>query len=75
MAKVSVRTDRTDCACGTRVILAKSVPPLNYHPDPAGTVAAEHTVSGAWRARFLATGEQPVIPEKRYAIHRCEAAS
>lgn len=72
MASRTVRTEYTACECGARVILAKGVPPLGYTPDPAGTVAAEHKATGAWRARFLAKGEEPVFPEKRYAVHECE---
>ena len=71
-----------DCAhCGTRLILAKGaagfrkppprIPPLNALPDPLGTVAAQHLVSGAWQGRFLARGEEPVVPEKRYSVHHC----
>jgi hypothetical protein len=67
-----VRTEFTACGCGVRVILAKGVPALNYGPDPAGTVAAEHKASGAWRARFLGRGEDPVLPEKRYSVHECD---
>jgi hypothetical protein len=64
--------------CGVRLILAKPVPPLKRFPplnafeDPLGTVAAQHLVSGAWSARFLAAGEEPVVPEKRYSLHECE---
>lgn len=64
--------------CGVRLILAKPVPPLKRFPplnafeDPLGTVAAQHLASGAWQGRFLAKGEEPVVPEKRYSVHDCE---
>jgi glycine/D-amino acid oxidase-like deaminating enzyme len=62
--------------CGVRLILAKGplgrrFPPLNGFEDPLGTVAAQHLASGAWAARFLAAGEEPVVPEKRYSVHTC----
>jgi hypothetical protein len=65
-----------DCAhCGTRLILARrdrgKPVPLNALPDPLGTVAAQHLVSGAWQGRFLAKGEEPVVPERRYSLHTC----
>lgn len=63
-----------DCAhCGTRVILAKGLPPLNAVCDPAGSVAARQEASGAWRARFLAKGEEPdaSMTEHRYSVHTC----
>jgi len=73
MARVTARTDRTDChRCGARVIIARGIPPLNWAPDPAGTVAAEHLASGAWRAWWLATGENAAAPAKRYRVHFCE---
>jgi hypothetical protein len=63
--------------CGVRLILAKGplgrrFPPLNAVTDPLGTVAAQHLVSGAWSARFLASGEEPVVPEYRYSVHACD---
>jgi hypothetical protein len=60
--------------CGVRLILAKGLPPLNALPDPLGTVAAQHLVSGAWQARFLAKDEEPVVPERRYSVHECEGS-
>jgi hypothetical protein len=66
-----------DCEhCGTRLILARRPRgkplPLNAFEDPLGTVAAQHLVSGGWQGRFLAKGEEPVVPEKRYSVHECE---
>jgi hypothetical protein len=68
--------------CGVRLILAKGaagfrkppprIPPLNALPDPLGTVAAQHLVSGAWQGRFLAKGEEPAVPERRYSVHECD---
>ncbi len=61
------------CAdCQARLIVARGVPALNAGPDPAGSAAAQQTAGGTWLARFLAAGEQPVVPEKRYAVHECE---
>ena len=70
-------TDLRTCNCGTRIIFprtpeGKKLPPVNYTPDPAGTMAARHDVTGTWTGRFLAKDEQPIIPEKRYALHWCE---
>jgi hypothetical protein len=67
-------TDYTECGtCHVRIILAHKIPPLNYRPDPAGTVAAFRAATGAWRARFLARGEDPDAAqlEKRYSVHTC----
>ena len=65
-----------DCGhCGTRVILAKDVPPLNAYPDPVGTVAAFQDVRAVCHGRFLAAaGPEPMPPEKRYALHECEGS-
>jgi hypothetical protein len=71
MPSPAVRTDRTDCACGARVILARDVPPLDYAPDPAGTVAARHAASGAWQARWWNPGDVLAVLEKRYRVHEC----
>jgi hypothetical protein len=65
--------------CGVRLILAKGIggvriPALNAVPDPLGTVAAQHLASGAWQGRFLAKDEEPVVPERRYSVHKCEEA-
>ncbi len=61
------------CAhCQARLIVARGVPALNAGPDPAGSAAAQQTAGGTWLARWLAAGEQPVVPEKRYAVHDCE---
>lgn len=67
-----VRTDRTDCGCGARIILASGVPPLDYNPDPAGTFAAKHASSGAWQARPYLPGLVLAPLEKRHRVHRCE---
>jgi hypothetical protein len=72
---MTVKTDRTDCStCGERVILARGFPPLDWWPSQYGVVAAQHTASGAWVARFLGPGDGPAVPEKRYAVHTCEQA-
>jgi hypothetical protein len=67
-----VRTDRTDCECGARIILALGVPPLDWDPDPAGTFAARHAASGAWHARPWNPGDVLAPLEKRRRVHRCE---
>jgi hypothetical protein len=72
-------TKRITCdhpGCGVQLILArnalgKRLPALNAFSDPLGTVAAQHLVSGAYQARFLAKGEEPVVPEHRYSVHHC----
>jgi mono/diheme cytochrome c family protein len=72
---MALATDFTECAaCHTRTIVPASGPALNYWPDPYGTVAASHLASGAWSARRLQQQEQPIPPEKRYSIHRCEGS-
>ena len=72
---MTVHTDRTDCAeCGARIIRARGYAPLNYWPDPQGVVAAQHTASGAWVARFLGPGDGPRVPEKRFSVHTCGEA-
>lgn len=71
MPRAAVRTDRTDCECGARVILAAGVPPLDWAPDPAGTVAAKHLATGAWTARPYLPGMVLAPLEKRHAIHQC----
>jgi hypothetical protein len=69
-----MKTDYRACEyCKVRIIIAKGVPPLNWGTDPAGSVAAQRTASGAWIARFLAKNEQPIVPEKRYTVHDCPA--
>lgn len=74
---MTVKTDYRQCACGARLIFprtanGKKLPPVDYQPDPIGTVAVQHAATGAWLGRFLAKDEDPVIPEKRYALHWCE---
>lgn len=74
MSKPGIVTDRTDCACGARVIRTGRLV-LGWDPSPFGTIAARHEASGAWLARRLSQGEQPVAGvEKRYAEHECEPA-
>jgi hypothetical protein len=71
-------TDHRACKwCGVRIIWArtpdgKKLPPVEYGPDPIGTVAVTHKMSGAYTGRFLAKDEQPVPPETRHAVHHCE---
>ena len=62
--------------CHIRIIFprnaeGKKLPPVNYGPDPQGTVAVQHTVAGGWLGRFLASLEYPNAPEKRHALHWC----
>lgn len=71
-------TDHRTCKyCGTRLIFArtpdgKKLPAVEYGEDPLGTVAVQHTATGAWIGRFLAKDEQPIVPEKRHAVHHCD---
>lgn len=71
-------TDRTTCKyCGTRIIFPrtaedKKMPPVNYGEDPIGTVAVQHTNTGAWVGRWLAKDQHPNVPEKRHALHWCD---
>ncbi len=65
--------------CHTRIIFAVRadgsgrLPPVNFGPDPLGTIAAhQDAVTLEWVGRFLAAGEQPSPPDKRYAVHHCE---
>lgn len=70
-------TDHRTCKyCGTRLIFArtaegKKLPAVEYGDNPQGTVAIAHLPS-AWIGRFLAKDEQPIVPEKRHAVHHCE---
>jgi hypothetical protein len=62
--------------CHARVILTRHCPPADWTPNTAGQLAIEHTVSGAYVARFLAKGEQPLAGlEKRHAVHDCPEAA
>ncbi|MCW2898843.1 MAG: hypothetical protein JWO67_1108 [Streptosporangiaceae bacterium] len=71
---MTIATDFRACkTCGVRLIVPVSGPPLDYYPDPYGTVAARHLATGAWTARRLQQQEQPVPPEKRYAVHQCDS--
>ena len=67
-------TERTDCpACRARVIIARTgagkTVVLNYDPDPAGSVAAQHGASGAWTARYAAPGDALYAAEHRFTRH------
>lgn len=55
--------------CGTRILLLRDLPPLNYFPDPAGTVAVSFANPRA--ARFLAKDEEPGPLEHRHSVHEC----
>ena len=74
-------TDYAACGyCGTRLIYPMTVtggklPAVNFGPDPAGTMAIQHTATGTWLGRFLARDEQPIIPEKRFGLHKCQKAA
>lgn len=58
--------------CQARIILVRGCPPIDWAASTDGAVAVEHTAAGAWKARFLARGEQPVAGlEKRHAVHHC----
>ena len=50
------------------------MPPVEFGPDPIGTVAVEHKASGAYIGRFLAKDEQPIPPETRHAVHHCDGS-
>ena len=70
-------TDYAEChACHTRLVWpvdahGKRLPPVNWGPDPAGTVAVQHTATGAWLGRILGQGDTPpIFPEKRFRWHR-----
>ena len=70
----AVRTDRTDCQCGARVIKARVAGwpmTFDWRPAPWGTWAVRHEATGAWRARRLGQQEGPLPPEKRHAVHEC----
>lgn len=81
MARPGIVTDRTDCGvCHKRIIRARSdrgrPVVLDYWPSQFGTIAAQHLPTGAWLARHLSQGGQPVHGvEKRYAEHKCEEAA
>jgi hypothetical protein len=70
-------TDHRTCKwCRARIIFArtaegKKLPPVNYYPDPVGTMAIHHDPTEGWVGRFLAKAADPVIPEKRHAQHWC----
>ncbi len=70
----AVRTDRTDCECGARTIVARGTPPLDWTPDPAGTWTAFHEVTGAWTVRPYQPGMVLAPLEKRHRQHECGGA-
>ena len=75
-----VRSDHTVCEyCETRLLYprlatGKAMPPVDYGPDPIGTIAVKHTAAGAYVGRYLAKNEQPIPPETRHALHHCEGS-
>jgi hypothetical protein len=72
---MAIATDYRECGtCHARLIVPASGPPLNYWPDPYGTVAARHLATGGWATRRLQQQEQPIPPEKRYSVHHCEGS-
>ena len=70
--------DKRSCKwCGVRLIFpvdatGKKLPPVNYHPDPVGTVGVVHEVTGTYRGRFLAAADSLGALEHRHALHHCE---
>jgi hypothetical protein len=77
------RSGAADAACPdctVRIIWpvdakGRHLPPVNWGPDPAGQMAIQHEVTGTWRGRFLGRGEDPIVPEKRFRLHKCERTS
>ena len=70
-------TDYAEChTCHTRLIWALDahgtrLPPVNWGPDPAGTVAIQHTAALEWLGRVIEQGQVgPIFPEKRFRWHR-----
>jgi hypothetical protein len=70
-------TDYAACqTCRARVIWpidkhGVKLAPVNWGPDPAGTVAVQHLATGAWLGRVIEQGgPAPVFPEKRFRWHR-----
>lgn len=77
MARASVRTDYRECtACHGRIIWpvdtsGTRLAPVSLGPDPAGTVAVQHTATGTWLGRVIEQGDVgPIFPEKRFRWHR-----
>lgn len=69
---MSRRTTYRACNhCGTRLLIIRGVPALNYQPDPTGPVAV--TINDPRRGRFLAKNETPDQLEQRYGVHDCGA--
>ena len=69
-------TDYAECGtCHTRLVWpvdahGVKLPPVNWGPDPAGTVAVQHTATGTWLGRVIEQGGRaPVFPEKRFRWH------
>ena len=70
-------TDYAQCGtCHTRLVWpvdahGVKLAPVNWGPDPAGTVAVQHTATGTWLGRVIEQGQPgPVFPEKRFRWHR-----
>jgi hypothetical protein len=64
-------TDLVSCEhCGTRLLIVRDVPALDYGPDPAGRVAV--SIDDPRRGRFLAHGEAPGRLEHAHGVHACE---
>lgn len=53
--------------CHVRLLIIRGVPPLNWAPDPLGTVAV--SIPDPRRGRFLGRDEQPGPLEHRYGLH------
>lgn len=66
-----MKTARRDCQwCGTRLLVVRGVPALNYGEDPAGRVAV--SIDDPKRGRFLAKAEAPGPLEHRHSVHECD---
>lgn len=77
MTRAPAHTDYHQCPnCHRRIIWpidmkGGRLPPVNWTPDPYGTVAVQHTATGGWLARVIEQGAPaPVFPEKRFRWHR-----
>lgn len=70
-ARATTTTSARHCqTCGTRILLIRECPPLNWRPDPQGGVAV--TISSPRTGRFLGRGDAPGALEHAYSVHRCE---